>query len=128
MLVVIVLESDNLKVVLRMELRYVLLSFALFFLLLKIVFYKEDLLVLLKLSSSIFFIFFLPYFYIMYLWFKELNLVERMVFGIIIGLVINGVFSYYLGLIGLSLSYNYIVIGLISYLLSGLIIYKLIRK
>ena len=120
----IVLENEK---SVKKEIVLVFLSFVFLFLLLKIIFYKDETTNILKLSSSIFFLFFLPYFLIMCFWIKELNIAERMIFAIISGLAINGIFGYYLGMIGFNLNHNYLIIALTAYFLGVVLIIKVLK-
>lgn len=89
--------------------------------LLKIIFYKESLYIVIKLSLSLFWLFILPGFMIAYLFAENLNFIERLIAGIVTGMAFFGVIGYNLGVIGLPFKYQIwvlplagIIIGLVS--------------
>lgn len=73
---------------------------------LKIAFYKESTLVLIRSAVSLFWIFILPGFTIMHYWESKLDFLERLIIGAALSAAATGILSYYLGLIGINLKYH----------------------
>ena len=107
--------------VVKRELKYIGMIFVLSLIIFKIAFYKENLVVLFRSVLSIFWIFVLPGYFILLYWKEKLSFIERFIIGIVLSAAIIGVFSYYLGLIGLNIKYHVIVLPLILILLGILI-------
>jgi uncharacterized membrane protein len=99
---------------LKKESLWLLVLLAVSLILFKIVFYKESILVILKTTLSLYWLFVLPGFALMYYWEKKLGFAERFVIGIFIQAAIVGIMSYYLGLLGLHVKYSGIVIPVLS--------------
>lgn len=95
---------------LKKEFAYIGIVLLLLLLSLKIAFYKESILVLIRTSISLFWIFILPGFTIMYYWNDKLDFLERLVIGVALGAAIIGISSYYIGLIGISLRYHLVIL------------------
>ena len=110
------------------ELKYVGLIFVLVLIIFKIAFYKENLVVLFRTVLSLFWLFVIPGYFIMLYWNEKLGFVEWFIIGIVLSAAIIGVFSYYLGLIGLNLKYHAIVLPLILILLGILINFSKTKK
>ena len=107
--------------VVKRELKYIGMIFVLSLIIFKIAFYKENLVVLFRSVLSIFWIFVLAGYFILLYWKEKLSFIERFIIGIVLSAAIIGVFSYYLGLIGLNIKYHVIVLPLILILLGILI-------
>ena len=90
---------------------------------LKIAFYKESILVLIRSAISLFWIFILPGFTIMHYWNHELDFLERLIIGTVLSIAITGISSYYLGLIGINLKYHAIIIPPILILIGALLFF-----
>ena len=78
----------------------------------KIIFFKENLLVLLGFVASLFWLFVLPGYVIMIYWREKLEFMERFVIGVALAAAIIAIFSYYLGLIGINIKYHGIIMPL----------------
>lgn len=79
-----------------------LLSLAIF----KIVYFKENLAVLFRYVTSLFWLFVLPGYFVMLYWKEKLDLAERIIIGAASSAAIIGVSSYYFGLMGLNIKYH----------------------
>ncbi|MBI2564760.1 hypothetical protein HYV79_02105 [Candidatus Woesearchaeota archaeon] len=110
------------------EIKMLVLSILLVFTLLKLAFSSEDSFVLIKLITSLVIVFFLPYYLISIYWRDELNFAIRAVISLVIGFIVNGILGYYLGLLGLSVNYNYVIIAIIFYMIGGYISYKYLQN
>jgi len=85
----------------------------------KIVFFKEQFFVLIKTVLSLFWLFVLPgYFAILY-WKNKLDFIERLVMGIVLGISMVGITSYYLGLTGLHIKFHFIVLPPLIIVIGG---------
>ena len=90
----------------------------------KIVFFNELFSKIISMSLSLFWLFILPGFSIMYYWKDELDFLERLVIGTAIGLGIVGSASYYLGLIGWNIEYQTILLPPIILIISMLVNFR----
>lgn len=72
----------------------------------KSIFISENFLVVVRTVIAIFWIIILPGFSAMFYWREELKFYERLVIGIGIGVVVLGLSSYYLGILGLHIKYH----------------------
>ena len=104
------MENLNLSNKIKQESLYLFVSFILFTIILKIAFYKEDLITTIKTSVSIFWLFILPGFSILYYWSDKLEFIERLILSFVVSSAIIGISSYYIGLLGLHIKYHIIVI------------------
>ena len=96
----------------KRELGYIGLLFLLALLAFKIAFFKESLPVLFRNVLALFWMFALPGYFIMLYWKDELGFIERFIVGIGLSAGIIGIFSYYLGLMGLNIKYHTIALPL----------------
>ena len=94
----------------KSELSYIGLLFLTLMIIFKIAFFKENVIVLLRVILSLFWLFVLPGYFIMLYWHEKLGFVERIIIGTILSAGIIGTFSYYLGLIGLNIKYHDILL------------------
>ena len=106
---------------LKKELGYVGILFILFILIFKITFFKESLVVVFRIVISLFWMFILPGYALMFYWKNKLGFTERFIMGIALSTAIIGILSYYLGLIGINIKYHTIILPLII-ILAGLFI------
>ncbi|MEK6943342.1 MAG: hypothetical protein AABX00_04735 [Nanoarchaeota archaeon] len=105
---------------LKKESAYLAITFAAFLMIFKIAFYNESAFNAVKITASIFWMFVLPGFLIMFYWHENLEFIERLVIGTALGLGIMGSASYYLGLIGLNINHQTILLPL-SFIVIGLL-------
>jgi len=82
------------------ESKYLIICFCLLMLSFKIVFYKESLIVIIRIIFSLYWMFILPGLSLMYIFNDKLNFFERLVVGIAVSSAILGILSYYLALFG----------------------------
>lgn len=123
---VIVLKN---KVLLEIssELKNIAIAFFVFAMLLKIVFYNENTLTVLWWDFSLFYIIFLPGFFIVLCCMSKINFIERCLLAIPAGTAAVGVISYYLGVVGLNVKYHFVAVPLAVVVIS-IIIYIFINK
>jgi len=114
------LKKEVFNIIIK-EFQYVGFLFLVALIAFKIAFFKENLIVLFRNVLSLFWLFVLPGYFLMLYWKEKLEFVERFIIGIALAAAIIGIFSYYLGLIGLNIKYHTIVLPLIL-ILFGIII------
>lgn len=119
----IVLKSESLNK-LKKEGSIIGILFILFVLIFKIIFFKEDFLVVLRIVFSIFWMFVVPGYFAMFYWSEKLNFAERLVIGMAFSAAIVGILSYYLGLIGLNIQYHAVILPTIIILIGVIINFK----
>lgn len=88
------------------ELKYFGFLFLIALIIFKIIYFKEDLIVLLRFVLSLFWLFALPGYFLTLYWRENLEFMERFVIGIALVAAITGIFSYYFGLIGVNIKYH----------------------
>ena len=93
----------------------------------KIIYFKENLIVLLRYVISLFWLFVLPGYFIMLYWREKLDFIERIIIGTASSAAIIGIFSYYIGLMGLNIKYHGILIP-ITIIVVMIIIIKIGKK
>ena len=106
--------------IVKKESRYIGLLFLLCIAILKAVYFKEDILVVLRLLLSLFWLFILPGYFFMLYWGEKLDFTERIIVGIGAAAALIGIFSYYAGLIGLDMKYHTILLPL-AMIIAGII-------
>ncbi|MBI2139371.1 hypothetical protein HYU14_00485 [Candidatus Woesearchaeota archaeon] len=82
------------------------LGFAAAAILLQAVFYRGSFFVIFKMSLSLFWLFVIPGFFLLYLFRKEMPFLERFVMGTILGMAFFGVIGYNLRIIGMAAIYQ----------------------
>ena len=106
---------------LKKELGYIGLIFIIALVSFKIAFFKEDIAVLLRNVLSVFWLFALPGYSIMFYWNEKLRFLERFIVGIALSASVMGVFSYYTGLAGISIKYHAVLLPLALILIGAMI-------
>ena len=96
----------------------------------KIVFSKETILNLLKIEITLSYLFILPGFLLLQVFWKEqFTQLEKLIIGSILGISIVGIASYYLGLFVIHVKYHYIIIPLTLYFIAIVgILYNRLKK
>ena len=97
------MQNENTKKIMH-ELINIALIFLVMNIIFKIIFNKESMGEIIKLTSSLFWLFVLPGFFLMYFWQEELDFLERIIIGSVLGVALFGVIGYNLNLSGLRLS------------------------
>ena len=100
-------EAFNL---IKEESKYIGILFVIGLIIFKIIYFKESLVMLLKITASLFWLFVIPGYFAMLYWKEKLEFAERFVIGVLVSAAIVGIFSYYFGLIGLSMRYHAFVL------------------
>lgn len=91
---------------------YLLIAVAAGIVLMKIAFYNESLMSVIRVVLSFFFVFVIPGYSIMLYWIDKLGFAERIIFGTVMGIAVIGASSYYLGLIGWNVNSQHIALPL----------------
>lgn len=78
--------------------------------LLKILFYRESVIVTLRAAVSLFWLFIMPGFGLLYYYHERLGFLERLIISIPLSGAIIGITSYYIGLAGLHARYHGIIL------------------
>ena len=123
MLELIALKKEVFKLI-KKELQYIGILFLLVLIIFKIAFYKENLVVLFRNVLSLFWLFALPGYFIMLYWREQLGFAERFVIGVAMAAAIIGIFSYYLGLIGLNIKYHAVMLPSVLILIGAIINFR----
>ena len=82
------------------------IAFLAIFIIFKLSFYNESLLIVFRLVFSLFWLFGIPGYFAMIYWKEKLDFLERFIIGFAICAGIIGTLSYYIGLAGLNLKYH----------------------
>ena len=117
-------DTKNHRFLLVKELKYVGLLFIIVIITFKIAFFKENIISLIRSVLSLFWLFVLPGYFLMLYWKEKLEFTERFIIGIVLSAAIIGIFSYYLGLIGLNIKYHTILLPLILILIGVIINFR----
>jgi uncharacterized membrane protein len=116
--------DEALKIKLKKEFMHIGILFVLSVIIFKIAFYKESFIVILRTVASIFWLFVLPGFAIMYYWHDRLEMPVRLVLGIGFSAAVIGILSYYIGLFGLHVKYHTILLPLAMILTGIFLIFR----
>ena len=96
----------------KKELKYLGISLMFLFLALETAFFRENLLIVIRNSLALFWVFALPGYFVMLYWRKNLEFAERLLIGAGVAAGITGILAYYIGLIGLNIKYLTLVLPL----------------
>ena len=99
--------------VIKKELSYIGILFIISLIVFKIAFFKENLVVLFRFVLSLFWLFVFPGYFIMLYWKDKIDFLERFIIGIMVSAAIIGIFSYYLGLMGLNIKFHAFILPLV---------------
>ena len=90
----------------KKEAVYMGITLLLTFVIFKIVFYKEDFVVVARFMLSFYFALVLPGFSLMLYWIEKLGFFERFVLSIPLSAALVGILSYYTGILGIHIMYT----------------------
>ena len=116
MLVVIALPDPKLKGVLaelKNEMLLLLLILAVMVVIVKIAYYREGFISVIRTAASLYWLFVLPGYSLMLYWRKNLGFTERIIMGTVASMALSGLLSYYLGLVGLKIQNQTILLPLV---------------
>lgn len=92
------------------EARWIVVAFLALAIALKIAYYNESITGVIKTAASLFWLFMLPGYAITLYWKDKIGFLERIIFGSIAAMAIEGIMSYYLGLAGLKIQNQTIIL------------------
>ena len=118
------MNALELKNKITKELKYLGILFILGIIIFKIAFYKESILQIVRTITSIFWLFILPGFGIMYYWHEKIEFPTRLILGIGLSAAVIGIASYYIGLFGLHIKYHTVLLPLVLLIIATYIIRK----
>lgn len=95
---------------LKQEAKWLAATFAVFLIIVYIAYRDESVAVVARTAAAIYWLFVIPGYAVMFHWRDHLGFVERVVVGTVAAMVVAGVSSYYLGLIGLKLQNQTLVL------------------
>ena len=105
----------------KKELAYIGMLFLIILLIFKIIYYKGNFIITLRFVASLFWLFALPGYFIMFYWKEKLEFTERFIIGIALSAAVIGILSYYIGLIGLNIKYHGILLPVLM-IIAGIVI------
>lgn len=109
---------------LKDEAKYLGILFLLSIIILKVLFYKESILITLRLVASFFWMLILPGFILMCNWREKISFTGRLIISIALSAAIIGISSYYLGMIGIHIKFHGILLPAVFIILGFLILLK----
>ena len=113
---------------LRHEAKWLAATFAVFLVILYIAYRDESIVVVARTAAAIYWLFVIPGYAIMLHWRSQLGFIERVVVGTVAAMVAVGVASYYLGLIGLKLQNQTLILPALVIIISAFAAKLLGRK
>ena len=97
---------------LRSEFKSLIGTFVVVAAVLKIAYNNEGMADVLRVSASLFWLFIMPGYFLTLYWKESLGFLERIIMGSIAAIAVVGIISYYLGLVGLKLQNQTILLPL----------------
>jgi uncharacterized membrane protein len=107
------------------ELGYVGIIFLVTLVIFKIIFHKENISIVLRTVFGLYYTLILPGFMLMYYWFEKLDFLERLIIGFPVSAAIIGIFSYYLGIVGIHTKFHIFILPPIMIIAGAVIIKKI---
>ena len=112
---------------LKKELAYIGILYLLMLTIFKIAFFNENLIVAVKMTLALFWLFVVPGYFLMLYWKEKLDFIERLIVGIALAGGVNGIASYYLGLAGLHIKHHVFLLPVLV-MIAGIGIFILKNK
>lgn len=103
------MENEIIKIV-KKEMKFVAAVFVAAVVILKIAYYKESILEVVRTAAALFWLFALPGYALMLYWSGKLGFLERIVLGTAAAMALSGIAGYYLGLAGLKLQHQTLIL------------------
>ena len=100
------------------ELKTIAIFFVAAVIIMKIAYYKEGIVEVIRVSASLFWLFVIPGYAMTLYWKEYLGFIERAIVGTVAAISISSITSYYLGLLGLKLQNQTILLPLAIIVLS----------
>ena len=95
------------------EIKYIGLLFLIALVIFKIAFFKEGFWSLTRNVVFLFWLFAIPGHFLMVYWKDKINFLERFFIGFLFSAAMIGIFSYYIGIIGLNIKYHFVLLPLL---------------
>lgn len=105
----IALRKESFELI-KKESKYMGLLFLIALAIFQAAFFSESFFAVLRTVLSIFWLFAIPGYFAVLYWGDKINFAERVFIGIALSAAIIGIFSYYLGLAGLNVKYDAILL------------------
>lgn len=96
------MENEIIKLA-RKEIKFAAAAFVAVAIILKIAYYRESSFEVLRTAAALFWLFVLPGYAMTLYWQGKIGFIERIALGAVAAMALNGILSYYLGLAGLKL-------------------------
>ena len=101
--------DNELALKLRKELTYLGIILIGGIIIFQLLFFRENVITTARTVLSLYWLFILPGFAVMYYWHDKLDFLERLVIGSVLGIAVMGIASYYIGLAGLHVKYHLVL-------------------
>ncbi|MBI2134295.1 hypothetical protein HYU11_06485 [Candidatus Woesearchaeota archaeon] len=108
----------------KTETIYLLMLFIILTAALKIIFIREPIPGIIRITASLFWLFIIPGYSLMLYWAEKLDFAERLIAGTALALAITGVIGYNLSVLGLHMKYHPIILPITMLAAAGLIIVR----
>ena len=110
------IDGEKLRL-LKKEGVYLAIALAAGIVLFKVIFYNETFVNITRLVASLFWLFVIPGYFVILYWEKKLDFIERMIIGTALGVGLDGILSYYLGLFGVNIKFHTVILPLVLILI-----------
>ena len=104
---------------LKQEAAWLAATFAVFMVILYIAYQDESIAAVAKTAAATYWLFVIPGYAVMFHWRAQLGFIERIVAGTVAAMVVVGVASYYLGLMGLKLQNQTLILPALVIIISA---------
>jgi len=112
----IVLRSNLIR-----EIRSLTIVMVILVIIMKIIFYRDDFISTTRLGLSLFWLFVLPGYAILYYWKDKIIFAERIAVGAVLAAGFMAISSYYLGLAGVHIKYHGIILPVIMLIIAAIL-------
>ncbi len=116
-------QNTSLSTLIKKETGYIMIIAAVFLVGFKVLFYKESVEVIARTIGGIFWMSIVAGFPIMYYWHRQLNFLERITLGGVLGLGLSTVTAYYLSFAGVGLKLSAFLLPPLFGVVGSVIIY-----
>ena len=121
------METKQYNLTEKVKLEIVILAalFIVLAIIFKIIFSKEEMMIIIKITLALYWLFLLPRFALLYYWHEQLDLIERIIIGFALGAAITGTFGYLFGLIGITMKIQQLAIPILCLILAAIVVYRI---
>ncbi|MBW2974426.1 hypothetical protein KY366_01795 [Candidatus Woesearchaeota archaeon] len=119
-------ERIALKIIQQLKKEGIIIGelFLIFLVIFKFLFLKSSFILVFRTVFSIFWLYLIPGFCLMYYFVEKMDIVERMIIGTIFGFAVSSLFGYNLGLMGIKVGVQVLLIPVSALVVSAFIIYR----